>query len=102
IDPAGGDLLALDEHPAGVDGLEQVDAAKQGRLAGTGGPDQADDLVLVDLEIDPLEHLEPVERLVEVLDPQRRGGPHLTPRLRPGAGAGPERPASRRNAPRGS
>ena len=48
VDAARGDLLAVDHDPPGVDGLEQVDAAQERRLAGAGRADQADDLVLRD------------------------------------------------------
>ena len=63
--PGAGDLLALQLDPAGVDRLEQVDAAQQRRLAGAGRADQADDLVLGELEVDPAQHLELAEGLVE-------------------------------------
>ena len=66
--PRAGDLLAGDDDPAGVDGLEQVDAAQEGRLARARGADQADDLVLGEREVDAAEHLELAERLVDALD----------------------------------
>ena len=37
----GGDLVALDEDPPGVDRLDQVDAAQERGLAAPGGADQA-------------------------------------------------------------
>ena len=73
VDVPARDLLAVQEDRACVDPLEQVDAPKQRRLAGAGGPDQADDLVLADVEIDAAEHLEGAERLVHAFEPQRRG-----------------------------
>ena len=66
--PARGDLVAADDDPAGVDRLEQVDAAEERRLAGAGGADQADDLVLGDVEVDPAQHLELPERLADAVD----------------------------------
>ena len=52
------------------DRLEQVDAPEQGRLARARRADQADDLVLVDLEVDAPQNLERAERLVQVVDAQ--------------------------------
>ena len=48
VDVPRRDLDAADDDPAGVDRLEQVDAAQQGRLPRAGSADQADDLVLGD------------------------------------------------------
>ena len=72
VDALGGDLLALDQDPAGVDGLDQVDAAQQRGLAAPRGADERDDLVLGDVEVDPPQHLELAEGLVQALD--RQGG----------------------------
>jgi hypothetical protein len=44
IDTAGGDVLPGDEDAAAADRLDEVDAAKQRRLARAGGADQTDDL----------------------------------------------------------
>ena len=52
--PVRGDLLALDDDAAGVDRLEQVDAAQQRRLARPRRADEAHDLVLLDGEVDAL------------------------------------------------
>ena len=71
VDAPGGDLLAFDDDAAGLDRFEQVHAAKQRRLARARGPDEADDLVLGDDQVDALEHLEVAEGLVQPLDPQR-------------------------------
>ncbi len=71
VDAACRDLLAVDHDAARVDRLEQVDAAQQGRLARAGCADQADDLVLRDLEVDPAQHLVLAERLVQLLDHDR-------------------------------
>ena len=92
IDPARGDLLAADDDPAGRDRLEQVDATEERRLAGPGGADQADDLVLGQHEVDPAEHLELAERLVDALDPQRLVA--VMRASRPAGGAGRARRAS--------
>ena len=54
VDALGRDLVALDDDPAGVDRLEEVDAAQERRLAAPRRADQADDLVLGDLEVDAL------------------------------------------------
>ena len=81
VDVTSRDLVPADDDPARLHGLEQVDAAEQRRLAGARGADQADDLVLVDLEVDPAQHLELPERLVQALDAEHRGV-----RLQPDAG----------------
>ena len=70
--PAIGDVLAVEEDPAGVDRLEQVDAAQQRRLAGARRADQADDLVRGDFQVDPAQDRDLVERLVEALDADGR------------------------------
>ena len=104
-DAVGGDVLALDDDPASVDGLEPVDAAQERGLARARGADQADDLVLGHDQIDPAQHLERPEGLVEALDPQGLAGGwrpigHQTVSRRAGAaalrGRGParSRPAS--------
>ena len=69
--PARGDLVAFDDDPAGVDRLQQVDAAQQRRLARARRPDEADDLVLRDGEVDAAQDLDGAERLVQALDPER-------------------------------
>ena len=49
------DQLAVDVQPAGVDLLQVVDAPQEGRLAGAGRADQAEDLARRDLQVDALE-----------------------------------------------
>ncbi len=68
VDRRVGDHLAVEEDVAVVDVGEQVDAAQQGRLARARRPDQRDRLVLVDGEVDPLQHLEIVEGLGHAAD----------------------------------
>ena len=97
VDASGGDLLALDDDPSGVDRLEEVDAAQQRRLAAPRRADQADDLVLGDLEVDAAQDLEVPERLVQALD---RGAPAVGAAAviagrPPRRAAGRGRPASR-------
>ena len=65
------DVVAVDDDASLVDRLEQVDAAKERGLAGARRADQADDLVLVDGEVDAAQHLDLAEGLVDVLDAQR-------------------------------
>ncbi len=60
------DQVAVHLDPAGVDLLEVVDAAQEGRLPGAGRADHADDLAAAHLEVDALQHLEPAEALVDV------------------------------------
>src|SRR5205085_9712352 len=76
VHAAPSDLLAADDDPARVDGLDQVDAAKQRGLAGPRGADQADDLVLVDAQVDAAQHLVPAEGLPQAFEHERR---HRTP-----------------------
>src|SRR5262249_40139940 len=65
------DLTTAHDNPPGLDRLQQVDAAEQGRLAGAGRADQAYDLVLLEREVDSLQHLELPEGLVYRLDLER-------------------------------
>ena len=71
VDAARSDLVAVHEDAAAVDRLEQVDAAQQRRLARAGGADQADDVVLGDIEVDAAQHLHLAEGLVDVLEAER-------------------------------
>ena len=91
--PRRGDLVAVEHDPTGVDRLEQVDAAEQGRLARARGADEADDLVLGDRQVDPAQDLDAAERLVEALDPDRGG------RVPAVAGARSASPGARGAAP---
>jgi hypothetical protein len=52
------DQLTVDGQPAGVDLLQVVDAPQEGRLAGAGGADEAEDLAGLDLQVDALEDLD--------------------------------------------
>ena len=87
VDAARGDLLAVDDDPAGVDPLEQVDAAEQRRLARARRADQAHDLVLRDREVDPAQDLVPAERLADAFERARQARP-------PARGGGRARSAS--------
>ena len=66
-----GDLLALDDDASPVDRLEQVHTAEQRRLARAGRADQADDVVLGDVQVDAAEHLQLPEGLVHTVEEQR-------------------------------
>ena len=66
------DLVPAQHDPSRIDRLEQVDAAEQRRLAGARGTDQAHDLVLLEREVDPTQHFELAEGLVEPFDEERR------------------------------
>ena len=68
VDARGGHLLAGHHDASRVDRLEEVHAAQEGRLAGAGGADQADDLVLGQGQVDAAEHLELAEGLVDALE----------------------------------
>ncbi len=57
--------VALKHDLAAVNGLQSIDAAKQGGLAAARRTDEADDLVLLDLEIDPAQHGKRTEALLD-------------------------------------
>jgi hypothetical protein len=67
-----GDLIAVQEDRAVVDGLQEVGAAQQGRLARPRGTDQADDLMGGDVEIDSAQHRLAVVALPQTFDPDER------------------------------
>ena len=70
-----GDVLALDEDPARVRGLEAGDQAQHGRLAAAGGPEQRDDLALRGGEGDLARDGERAEALLERLEAEELGHP---------------------------
>src|SRR5262249_55023921 len=53
--------------------LETVDAAQQGRLAGTGAADNGDDVAVARRQRHALQHIQLAELLVQVLDMDRFG-----------------------------
>ena len=55
--------LAVDDDLALLDVLEPVEAAQERRLAGAGRADQADDVVLLDVEVDLVQNLQCAEPL---------------------------------------
>src|SRR5436309_1180210 len=67
VDLRSGDRLSVDDDRALVDVLEQVDAAEQRRLPRSRRTDQADDVVLADVEIDSVQDLEVIEGLPHAL-----------------------------------
>ena len=67
-----GQHLAVDRDRAGVDRLEPVDRAAEGRLARAARPDDDDDLALCTLVVDVLQHVEFAEVLVDVVDDDER------------------------------
>jgi hypothetical protein len=70
---------AVDLEPAGVEGLESVDAAKQRALARAALADDDDDLAAGDVEVDPLEHLVDSEALAQGFDADDRPGVAASP-----------------------
>jgi hypothetical protein len=62
------DVHSLEEDSARLWRLEEVDAAKEGRLARARGSEHADDLTTLDLEVDAPQYLKPAEALVHVLE----------------------------------
>ena len=62
------DELTVDVDAALLIGLEEVDAAQQGRLAGAARPDHADDLARRDIEIDTPQNVQIAEKLVHAGD----------------------------------
>ncbi len=63
------DLLAAEEDAAGVDPLEQVDAAEQCRLARSRCADESHDFVLGNGQVDAPQHLVTAEGLRQPLRP---------------------------------
>ena len=68
----GRKVLAVEPDVARVRGLEQVEAAQEGRLTRTRGADDGDDLARIDGQVDALEHLERTEALAQALDADER------------------------------
>ena len=68
----GREVLAVEPDVARVRGLEQVEAAQEGRLARTRGADDGDDLAGIDGQVDALEYLERAEALAQALDADER------------------------------
>jgi hypothetical protein len=69
VDALDSDLRAMDPDPSRLDLLQKVDAAQQRRFARSARADQADNLVLVQGQVDPFQDLESVERLVDAFEP---------------------------------
>ena len=68
---AGGTLLTLSPsimHVAGGRILQPGDDAQQRRLAAAGRADEDDELAILDLEVDALQHLDPAEGFADVLE----------------------------------
>src|SRR5581483_3465132 len=65
-------LLALEEDPARVERLEQVDAAEQRGLAAPARADDDEHLALMHLEVDSVEHDVVAEALADVLESDDR------------------------------
>ena len=63
------DVVALEPDRAGVDRLEQIEAAEQRRLAAPGRTDQRNDLVIGDVDRDAAQHRVVAIGLVDVLQP---------------------------------
>ena len=74
VDVLGGQVLAVEPHVAGVGGLEQVNAAQQGGLAGAGGADDGDDLARHDLEVHAAQDVVCAKGLLNALDANDRLG----------------------------
>ena len=72
VDPRVADVAAVEQDLAVVDVLEQVDAPQQRRLARSRRPDQDDDLVLGDVEVDAVEDGPVVVRLGQPAHRQHR------------------------------
>ncbi len=66
VDAASGDVDAVEDDLACVDGNEEVDAFEQCRLPRPGGSNQADHFVGRHFKADAAQHRLAVERLVEV------------------------------------
>ena len=62
-----GDLRPIHIDRTGRGGLQQVQAPQEGGLTAAGGPDDNDDLALLHLGIDALEHLQCAKGFFQVL-----------------------------------
>src|SRR5947209_11486374 len=58
-----GDVVAAEDHPATVDGVEPRDAVHERRLAGTVVADEPNDLALAKLEVDVVDGGDATEAL---------------------------------------
>ena len=67
VDTLARDLLALEEDPAGLDRLEQVDAAEQRALPASARPDDTQHLAGLDAQVDAVEDDVVAEPLMDVL-----------------------------------
>jgi hypothetical protein len=67
-----GDLLALEENPAFLDRLEQVDAAQERALAAPARPDHDEHFAALHAEVDPIEDEVVAEALAHALEPHDR------------------------------
>ena len=66
VDAATADPIATKVDLTTVDGLQLVDAPQHGRLAAARRPDQADDLVQFDIEVDAAQDRVGAEGLVHI------------------------------------
>src|SRR3954451_17911705 len=67
------DRLALEKDLAAVGPVDAGHEVEQGRLARTAGTEHADDLVLVDVEVEVVDDLQAAEGLRDLLQLQQRG-----------------------------
>ena len=67
-----GDLLVIEEDAPGVGDHHPAGHAETRRLAGAVGPEKADDLPLLDVEIDTVDHSAPAVILHQAFDLQQR------------------------------
>src|SRR4051794_21953073 len=77
------DELAVDPEATGVDALQVVDAAQEGRLARARRAEHAHHLARADLERHPAKHLESTEALVHALGPEHRVAHPAAPDMPP-------------------
>src|SRR5207253_1360755 len=72
VDATTTDPLTVDADLTVLDRLERVDAPQHRALATARRPDQAHDLVLVDAEVDALQHVVTTEPLVHAVELEER------------------------------
>ena len=68
----GREVLAMEPDMARVRGLEQVEAAQEGRLTRARGADDGDDLAGINGQVDALEYLERAKALAQALNADER------------------------------
>ena len=68
IDVALEDVLTVNQDLAGIGNLKQINTTQQRRFTASRRTDHRDDIALIDMKLNIIEHLKPSEVLAEVFD----------------------------------